>query len=534
MESRHEVGVQLAGSINSTVADSRIETSIARCMSIISEFIARLVGAVIGCPGLVPGIIMCGVTVLCIGVSCPNVDKAQQHLGQGDEQDHIWNTTMSVCVGNSYKPDLRLMSNFAGAIFFPGIVFTLPSVRRVMRDGYLEQLGADQLKVVSQLPSVLFAPVSSDAMHAQIEHAVPNARFSRGFSRGSREGSRERLLGMTPTTSETATVASTSATLRTVANLCGVCISWLAYMCFVCVLPVSGLCLEISIRIGDNTKDTLRDGLHLDQYPWVANQAMQMPVFVTAVPLAIFWLMTLLTAASFVTREVVSLTRIVKTADLASESWTVVEKKAARVATELLPTLANGWEDAIVATCITCWAVAFRTVANILRNVHSTSNCGTECWKDSKVLGHVIGATAAAATPALVLWKCAGITTYCGKLLRVLNEKRAELLSDDAHVKIEKVEAILQNSNSKQGAGFMVFGTVVNQQFLRKQLFKLATLSLTGMTTFLATTQQETQQEGNHRCSASKEQASIVRAVFANESCIYDQTIAEILQGAQH
>ena len=62
----------------------------------------------------------------------------------------------------------------------------------------------------------------------------------------------------------------------------------------------------------------------------------------------------MLTAANAVTREVVSLkTRIVKTTDLArraSESWKVVEIKAARIVGKILPTLAKGWNDAICAT----------------------------------------------------------------------------------------------------------------------------------------------------------------------------------------
>lgn len=542
IESSHEVvGVQLAGSINTEFAVAHIETSFRapcgrRLVSSISGTIARSVGGVTGCPGFVPTMIACGVLSGCISVLCP-------HSSQNPDKDVQYHV-FAACVGEHFpwKVDLDTMMTISEAVCLTAVAFTLPSVRRVLRDGHLEQLGADRLAVVSQLPSVLFAPqglvessvglvqsLSSEAMHAQVEHAVPDAVLREGLLG-------EGLIGaVSSRASERATAALTNATPGCVSVLRRGCIrvsvniGLLAYMCFVCVWPGFGLWLEISIRIGDHTVETLRHGLDPGQWLWCACQTMRMPIIVIVLPLAIFWLMTLLAAANAATREVVALTLIAKTTDLTSEAWKDVEAKAAHVVAKILPTLAAGWNDGIIAMCVIFWALAFKTVATLLLR-HVVHGDYSTNW----AVGMALGATAAIAAPALVLWTCAGITTQCGTFLHVLNEKRVELLSDEAHVKIAKVEAILHNFNAKQGAGFMVFGTVVSQQSLRKQLGALLGLSVTAMTTIMATTQQAEEGQGNHMCSASKEQVSIVRAVFANESCIYNQTISEILQRAQN
>lgn len=166
-------------------------------------------------------------------------------------------------------------------------------------------------------------------------------------------------------------------------------------------------------------------------------------MFVYAVTgaLSVALYLTLKIGSALGTSKVQAVRRNVERFDPQSPEWeTEVERGVLELVTYVLPKLSEGWSGAAAAVVAVAWAFAIAYV----------------CWALSRdttalMIVYLCEASLGALCPTIVLYDLAYTSTECDLLVVALNDKRIADNSDANHIKIQKLEVMINQLNKGQG-----------------------------------------------------------------------------------
>jgi hypothetical protein len=158
-------------------------------------------------------------------------------------------------------------------------------------------------------------------------------------------------------------------------------------------------------------------------------------MFVYAItgPLGLALYLTLKMGSGQVTKVRHNIVRI----DPQAPEWeTEVVAEVLELVTRVLPTLSDGWSEAAVAVTAIGWAFA---LAYVCWALSSPSTMSMIIYFVEALIG------------AAFLYDLADTSTECDLLVKALNDKRVSHPADEHHIKIQKIEVMLNQLNKGHG-----------------------------------------------------------------------------------
>jgi hypothetical protein len=215
------------------------------------------------------------------------------------------------------------------------------------------------------------------------------------------------------------------------------------------------------------------------------------------VPLTLAWYLTLKLAAALGAGAVARVRAAVSRCDPSSPEWhEEVHAPTQVLVTTTFPALSRCLAGGAAAVAWCCWVNAISQFAWALGSLSVKSalyDTALPCFLLSLLCVSI---------PMLVLYDLADASSDCDQLIADLNHKRVTHPSDEAHMKIQKLEVMLDRLNKKQGLGFVVGGIVLDKATFSSWMIKLSGLAVTGVGSLLAL--QEPKEDTVGTCELSE------------------------------
>ena len=238
-----------------------------------------------------------------------------------------------------------------------------------------------------------------------------------------------------------------------------------------------------------------------------------------AVPLILACFFSMKVCARLAMYRIITVRRSAAIFAPGTEDW---EQQVVVATRELINTvlynLSQAFGNFVVTICLFCWAMA---LYHLCYGLAAREEAGY-AWVTSFVLCFFF-----VCAPLFVFYDLAMGGTECDKLVAALNDKRIAEPTDVNHQNILKLEVMIKQLFKGQGLGFTVYGIVLDTKYFSNLFVKLFGVAVTAMGTLLALARDSS--NSHEQCAPTALQIKIVQDLFANNTCIYNMTIKELL-----
>jgi hypothetical protein len=290
---------------------------------------------------------------------------------------------------------------------------------------------------------------------------------------------------------------------------------------FTIVALLGLLCLVTATRVGTRSKIT--GNIITEDY---ARLVVAAGFGFLCVAFAVFpWWLTLKVAAVLAFDFVAEVRQAIERCSPIAPEWEAeVLPMVLTLTDETLPLLSRGWGAGIGMSFVGWWIYAAGYFCLFLETESSAS------------LAVLI---VAIATPLGMVSNVAAASSECDLLSDTLTEKRKRGPPDDLLYEhaVSRVEKILDRQNTKQGAGFVVFGRVVDTKSLVNIIGMLVSGGTIILPVFYSLHHEDTSTDGLQLspCALAPTQTAAIRSVVSswqNSSvCSYNISLSDIMAG---